>query len=128
VGKPNKAEDTINIPLIKRIENNVEKVYRDPNGKEAITRYKLLRYSEKHNVSLLEVKILTGRTHQIRVHLKEKGLPILGDGKYGGKKAFVKGFSNKLHLHSYSLTIKNFYGTNVRVVAEPPEIFREQKI
>ena len=73
---------------LKKVENGVEKVYRDEkNGKEATTIYKVLGYSEKYNVSLLEVKILTGRTHQIRVHLKEIGHPILGDPVYSKSTA-----------------------------------------
>ena len=95
------------------------------NGKEATTIYKVLGYSEKYNVSLLEVKILTGRTHQIRVHLKEIGHPILGDGKYGGKKAFVGGLSEKIHLHSYKINIKNLDGKDLNLKADLPENFRK---
>ncbi len=124
VGKFNKDEGNINFPLLKKVENGVEKVYRDEkDGKEAITLYRVLAYSEKFNVSLVEVKILTGRTHQIRVHMKEIGHPILGDGKYGGKKAFVEGLSDRLHLHSYRINIKNLYGRDTNIKAELPENF-----
>lgn len=124
VGKFNKDEGKINFPLLKKVENGVEKVYRDEvDGKEAITLYKVLDYSEKYNVSLLEIKILTGRTHQIRVHMKEIGHPILGDGKYGGKKAFVEGLSNTLHLHSYKINIKDLYGENIDIKADLPNNF-----
>ena len=124
VGKFNKDEGSINFPLLKKVENGVEKVYRDEkDGKEAITLYRVLAYSEKFNVSLVEVKILTGRTHQIRVHMKEIGHPILGDGKYGGKKAFVEGLSDRLHLHSYRINIKNLYGRDTNIKAELPENF-----
>ena len=126
VGKFLNTEGKIEFPLIKKVENGVEKVYRDEkNGKEATTIYKVLGYSEKYNVSLLEVKILTGRTHQIRVHLKEIGHPILGDGKYGGKKAFVDGLSEKIHLHSYKINIKNLDGKDLNLKAELPENFRK---
>ena len=74
---------------------------------------------------MLEVKILTGRTHQIRVHLKEIGHPILGDGKYGGKKAFVDGLSEKIHLHSYKINIKNLDGKDLNLKADLPENFRK---
>ena len=124
VGKFNKDEGNINFPLLKKVENGVEKVYRDEkDGKEAITLYRVLAYSEKFNVSLVEVKILTGRTHQIRVNMKEIGHPILGDGKYGGKKAFVEGLSDRLHLHSYRINIKNLYGRDTNIKAELPENF-----
>ena len=126
VGKFLNTEGKIEFPLIKKVENGVEKVYRDEkNGKEATTIYKVLGYSEKYNVSLLEVKILTGRTHQIRVHLKEIGHPILGDGKYGGKKAFVGGLSEKIHLHSYKINIKNLDGKDLNLKADLPENFRK---
>lgn len=126
VGKFTKNEGTISYPLIKKIENGVEKVYRDEKeGKEAITTYKVLNYNEKFNVSLVEVKILTGRTHQIRVHLKEIGHSILGDGKYGGKNAFVNGLGDKMHLHSYKINIKDFEGRNVSVKAELPQHFQD---
>lgn len=126
VGKFVKNEGTISYPLIKKIENGVEKVYRDEKeGKEAITTYKVLNYNEKFNVSLVEVKILTGRTHQIRVHLKEIGHSILGDGKYGGKNAFVNGLGDKMHLHSYKINIKDFEGKNMGIKAELPQHFQD---
>lgn len=122
VGKFQQESGVINFPLLKKVENGVEKVYRDLiDGKEAVTSYKVLGYSEKYNVSLVELKLLTGRTHQIRVHLKEIGHPILGDGKYGGKKAFVEGLSNDMQLHSYRLNINNFHERNTNLKAELPE-------
>lgn len=125
VGQFNKEEGKINFPLLKKLENGIEKVYRDEqDGKEAITLYKVLSYSEIYNVSLLEIKILTGRTHQIRVHMKEIGHPILGDGKYGGKKAFVEGLNDEMHLHSYRINIKNLYEKDTNIKAELPKNFK----
>lgn len=70
----------------------------------------------------LAVKILTGRTHQIRVHVSSIGFPILGDVLYGGEKA------KRLFLHAHSLSFpdpdKN--GTITKVVSETPEIFLEK--
>ncbi|MDD2840101.1 MAG: RluA family pseudouridine synthase [Rickettsiales bacterium] len=126
VGKFTKNEGTINYPLLKKVENGTEKVYRDEKeGKEAITNFKVLDYNEYYDVSLVEVKILTGRTHQIRVHLKEIGHPILGDGKYGGKRAFVEDLSDRIHLHSYKMSIKNFMGKDVNIKAELPDAFQK---
>lgn len=122
VGKFSKPTGEINFPLLKKLENGVEKVYRDEkDGKEAITLYKVLGYSDKYNVSLLEVKILTGRTHQIRVHMKEIGHPIVGDGKYGGKKAYIDGLNSRLHLHSYRTTLKALGNSDVVLQAPLPK-------
>lgn len=54
----------------------------DPRGKEAETRFKLLE--QRNGLALIEAKPVTGRTHQIRLHLVEAGLPIVGDTMYGG--------------------------------------------
>jgi 23S rRNA pseudouridine955/2504/2580 synthase len=122
VGKFTKNIGEINLPLLKKIENGIEKVYVDKMGKESITLYKVLDYNTSYNLSLVEIKILTGRTHQIRVHLKELGHPILGDGKYGEKKAYIENFSPKLHLHSYKLDIKE---ENINLMAQIPDFFQQ---
>ena len=69
----------------------------DPNGKEAITEYEVL--AEENGLSLVSLRLLTGRTHQIRVHMKRLGTPILGDKVYGEKAA------DRLYLHAKSLEI-----------------------
>ena len=51
--------------------------------KKILTSYKVLDYNKKLNISLLDIHLYTGRTHQIRAHLAHIGIPILGDGKYG---------------------------------------------
>lgn len=63
------------------------------SGKEAYTMVEPLLVEGKN--SLVKVSIKTGRTHQIRVHLKHAGFPVLGDDKYGGKKA------SRMMLHAY---------------------------
>src|SRR5690625_279056 len=52
-------------------------------GKEAVTRYRTLAVYAEGTISLLECRLLTGRTHQIRVHLTHAGHPLLGDPLYG---------------------------------------------
>ena len=54
-----------------------------PDGARALTRWECLRYFAKDDVSLLRFQLLTGRTHQIRVHCQALGHPLLGDGLYG---------------------------------------------
>lgn len=68
-----------------------------------ITSYEVIKEDKKQNVSVLDVKLETGRTHQIRAHLAYIGFPIIGDGKYG-KNEINKKFNKKTQLlESYSL-------------------------
>ena len=64
--------------LLKDTKNNIVRV--DPNGKDSKLEFKKLK--EKDNLSLLEIKLYTGRAHQIRVQLSYKGNPLYGDQKY----------------------------------------------
>lgn len=78
-------EATINMP-IGRSTKDRKKMAVTQKGKEAITHFKVLERFSKHNCTLLEVKIETGRTHQIRVHLSQIGYSILGDTTYSNGK------------------------------------------
>ena len=64
-------------------ENAAYRVYSSPKGKPAITHVRVLKRTKK--VSVLEVKLETGRKHQIRVHLADRGHPIVGDKVYGSR-------------------------------------------
>ena len=71
---------------------------REINGKKAITNYKTLKvFNLKHipKISLIECELETGRTHQIRVHLKYKGTSLLGDKQYGKKNITFKKINNE---------------------------------
>ncbi len=84
------------------VENSAHKMYSvsDPSkGKLAKTEYRVLK--ESANYSLLEINLLTGRKNQIRVHLADKGCPVVGDKKYGEREKGIK----RLCLHSASLTL-----------------------
>ena len=70
--------------LLKDTRNNIVRV--DKNGKLAILEYKRLQY--KNNMSLVEIKLETGRSHQIRVQFSSRGYPLYGDQKYN-KSAIV---------------------------------------
>ena len=75
-GLVEKDEDIIDLPIGREEEKSIRKVV-TMNGKEAITKYRVMeRYRDS---TLLDVQILTGRSHQIRVHLSHIGHPIIGD-------------------------------------------------
>jgi len=75
-----------------------------PGGKEILTKYKNLSYACERDLSLLEVELLTGRTHQIRAHLAHAGYPLLGEGKYGVNKGDKKIGYRFQALYSYKLS------------------------
>ena len=112
-------EATINMP-IGRSTKDRKKMAVTKNGKEAVTHFKVLERFNKY--TLLEVKIDTGRTHQIRVHLSEIGHPVVGDEVYSnGKNEF--GIKGQL-LHAKSLDFKHpITGKTMHLEAELPEEF-----
>ena len=97
-------EASISMP-IGRSDKDRKKMAVKKNGKGAITHFKVLERFPKHNCTLLEIKIETGRTHQIRVHLSHIGYPVIGDEVYSsGKNEWnVKGQC----LHAKSLIFKH---------------------
>jgi 23S rRNA pseudouridine955/2504/2580 synthase len=120
-GIPSKNNGVIDYPLIKKYISGQEKVIVDENSSHNATTYFSILGKLKHNVAYLKLQPITGRTHQLRAHLAHISCPILGDGKYGGKKAFVGGIINKIHLHSYSLSLQLPNNKEITITSPIPE-------
>ncbi len=103
-GVPKKESDTLRGYLLKDEKTKTVKVYdkNPPRGaKEIITKYKVV--AKSGDTSLIEVELLTGRTHQIRAHIAHIGHPLLGDGKYGiNRDDRARGYKYQA-LYSYRL-------------------------
>lgn len=114
-------EATINMPIA-RSKKDRKKMAVDKDGKEAITHFKVLKRYD--NYTLLEIKIDTGRTHQIRVHMSQIGHPVVGDDVYSnGKNEF--GVEGQM-LHARSLDFKHpITGKAIHLEAEIPEYFKK---
>ncbi|MDR0553134.1 MAG: RluA family pseudouridine synthase [Holosporales bacterium] len=106
-----REKGTINVPLAKEKESVVvDKI----NGKETITEYTVQKRLN-NGLALIAAYPKTGRTHQIRVHLKHIGCPILGDKKYSGRSF------KKLCLHAHKVSFVDIKGKNVKITAPLPE-------
>ncbi len=104
---------------IGRSRKDRKKMAVEPDGREAVTDWQVL--ARGRGVTLLDVHILTGRTHQIRVHMKHIGHPVCGDPIYGSPRgARVP----RLMLHAYSLSFTHpSTGERLTFTAPPPEAF-----
>ena len=124
VGVPNIADGMIELPLAKQPGSGGEKMHVDEEGGQiARTRYRVLDRAG-NRAAWVELHPLTGRTHQLRVHMAAIGHPIVGDGKYGGQDAFLSGtISRKMHLHARRLIIDHPDGAPLDVTAPLPEHF-----
>lgn len=124
VGNPSIDEGQIDLPIAKQPGSGGEKMHVDEeNGQASRTRYRVIERAG-NAATFVELQPLTGRTHQLRVHMAAIGHPIVGDGKYGGKAAFLTGsISRKLHLHARHLRIDQPSGGKLEVTADLPEHF-----
>jgi 23S rRNA pseudouridine1911/1915/1917 synthase len=115
-GVPKLKEARLNLPIMRDLKHPT--TFRvDPRGKESETFYKVLKNDDKH--SLVELRPTSGRTHQLRVHMKYLEHPILGDPIYGVEKA------DRLYLHAGSLEITLPGGARKTFEAKIPESFED---
>jgi len=132
-GVPKKRSGTIKLALAKeggRGEEKMVGVERDAeDAKHAITDYVVIDQVGE-DYAWVAAKPVTGRTHQIRVHLASLGTPIVGDFKYGGAGAgAARDIENRLHLHARSIDIAHPDGGRLRVTAPlPPHMQKAWKL
>ena len=117
VGVPRPRKGRIDLAVAKRSGRGGEKMAVDQEGgKPALTEYAVINTAGS-KVAWLELRPFTGRTHQLRVHMVSLGTPILGDGKYGGQRAFIPRLSERLHLHARSIAVPHPDGGVLRVTS-----------
>jgi 23S rRNA pseudouridine955/2504/2580 synthase len=123
----------INIPLGK--QGNYKAVIDRREGKDAVTIINSLEFFKHH--TLLLAQPITGRFHQIRIHLATLGFPIVGDAMYGGKPFYLSSVKrryntskyqeeelavmNRTALHAYALEFENMDGKQLRIEAPYPK-------
>lgn len=100
-GKLTSQSGTLDLPIYRPTEDSIKRVV-DERGQRSITHYKVIKASE--HISLVELQLETGRTHQIRVHLNHIGHPIVGDTLYG-----IEGdnLMERQALHAYAVEFPN---------------------
>lgn len=133
-GKPEIEEGRVDVPILNDMKNSGKMLVNNV-GKEAVTFFRL---KENYGaISLMEYYPLTGRTHQIRVHSKYLGCPLLVDELYNGKTAFYlseikKRYNNakfeeekplvsRLTLHAMSIQFEDMQGEEIFVESELPK-------
>ncbi len=120
-GQPLPLKGVVDKPLAKCTvgEGGFELMQVDEAGKRAITEYQVIEMLGG-KFSVMQLSPLTGRTHQLRVHMAEIGCPIVGDGKYGGRLAEkAMDVENKLHLHAWRIQIPAMLGAKKIDVTAP---------
>lgn len=116
-GRPKMDEAMIDLPIARNIKHPTTFVV-EAGGKPSQTYYKVVKTNDKY--SLVELKPTTGRTHQLRVHMKYIGTPIVGDRVYGTAKADT---DSRLFLHAKELEITIPKGQRKVFTAKLPESF-----
>jgi len=115
-GYLNEKEGIINLPIGRDTRNRTKMAVTETNSKEAITLYKVIY--ENNNYSFLDIELLTGRMHQIRVHMSHFNHPVVGDDKYSDNHEKV----NYQLLHAYKINFNHpVTGVNMTFETEIPK-------
>ena len=117
-GVPDKKHATIDAS-ISRNKSHRKKMSVNSKGRKSLTTYKVIK--SNNNMSLIELELHTGRTHQIRVHMQALGHPIIGDELYGKKSKLI----NRQLLHAYKLKFKDNKNNEILVQNEPEKDMKE---
>lgn len=114
-GKLESATGEVNLPIVADWPNRPLRKIDAGLGKPSLTRYRMLTYDVQADSSRIELEPVTGRTHQLRVHMAAIGYPIMGDALYGGRTA------DRLLLHASMLNFPHPLGdAPLSFVCEPP--------
>jgi len=115
-GSVEPKEGTIDVPLGRKEGSIIERCVDFENGERAVTHYKVLKEANGH--SLVGLKLETGRTHQIRIHMKHLGFPLIGDYLYNPDMEYM----TRQALHSYRMCFRHpITGEEMEFVAPLPE-------
>jgi 23S rRNA pseudouridine955/2504/2580 synthase len=122
MGVPHLKQGKIDQPMEKLVMGpGNERMVASDDGKRAVTFYSVVETASK-KAAWVALKPITGRTHQLRLHMALLGHPIVGDGKYGAHDAMLTGqISRKLHLHARSISIPDEDGIMLNITAELPQ-------
>lgn len=118
-GKPEES-GTIDLPIARKDGSTIERCIDMNHGEHAVTHYRCLDYRDDLGCSLVRLRLETGRTHQIRVHMKAIGHPLLGDFLYNPDYRFIE----RQALHSYTVAFRHpITGEAMEFTAPMPEDF-----
>ena len=117
-GVPDKKYATIDAS-ISRNKSHRKKMSVNSKGRKSLTTYKVIKSND--SMSLVELELHTGRTHQIRVHMQALGHPIIGDTLYGKKSKLI----DRQLLHAYKLEFKDNKNNVISVQNEPEKDMKE---
>ncbi len=116
-GKLEQETGSVDLPLICDWPNRPKQMVDHDNGKPSLTHFKVLEYEQ--NATRVELTPITGRSHQLRVHMLSLGHPILGDKLYAHPEAFA--MAPRLQLHAEMLTLAHPANGETLIFEAAPE-------